>query len=129
MKAYISAKFQNQDEVRRIYKLLEEKGHSIVYDWTTHVPIKPYIHHPEMARQYSVEESDGILNSDLFIHLTVEEKGTAMFIELGIAIALQLKAGKPKIYVVGEHNARSTFYFHPTIIRKNTIEEVLEDLE
>jgi hypothetical protein len=128
MKAYVSAKYENQDEVRRVYKLLAEKGYEMVYDWTTHDPIKPYKDHPEKAGRYAKEESDAIFDCDLFIHLTVEKEGTAMFVELGIAIALSLQKGTPKIYIVGDYNSRSTFYYHPSVVRKNSIEEVLAEL-
>ena len=48
-----------------------------------------------------------------------------MYVELGAAIASNLLTGKPKIYAAGEHNSRSMFYFHLSVERFSSAEDVL----
>ena len=128
MKFYIAARFGLKDEVREVYKTLENKGHEIMADWTEHKPVKPYADNQEVSQEYSVEDIDAAMSCDVFI-LISSDAGTGMYIELGAAIANNIKTGTPKIYVIGEHTGRSMFYFHPSVMRKNTLAEVFEDLD
>jgi len=127
MKFYVAARFGLKDQVGGIYKTLQDKEHEIIADWTEHKPIKPYDENQNLSRDYSVEDVDAAMNCDVFIFIS-SDAGTGMYVELGAAIANNIKSGSPKIYVIGEHTARSMFYFHPSVIRKNTLEEVFEDL-
>ena len=54
-----------------------------------------------------------------------DEAGTGMYVELGAAIASYLERGKPEIFVIGPHNSRSMFYFHPAVQRVDNLEGVL----
>ncbi len=128
MKIYIAARFGKKQEVRNLYELLKERGHEITLDWTTHEFIKPFEDNQEIAEKYSVEDIEGVRNSDVFILLT-DEAGTGMYVELGAAIFSNIEFGKPKIYVIGEYTSRSMFYFHPSVNRRKSIEEVLEEIE
>lgn len=65
---------------------------------------------------------------DVFILLSDGPAGTGRYVELGAAIQSQPESQKPLIYVVGERNMDSIFYFHPTVKRRGTIEEVLEEI-
>ncbi len=128
MKFYIASRFGLKDKVKEMCDILQEKGHETTTDfWLSHKSIKPYTDNLEFAKQYSVEDINGVLESDVFV-IIGDEAGTGMYIELGAAIAQQIKTGKPKIYAIGEHTTRALFYFHPSVIRKNNFEEVLEDL-
>jgi len=127
MKFYVAARFGLKDQVRGIYKTLQDKGHEIIADWTEHKPIKPYDENQNLSRDYSIEDIDAAMSCDVFIFIS-SDAGTGMYVELGAAIANNIKSGSPKIYAIGEHIARSMFYFHPSVIRKNTLEEVFEDL-
>jgi len=128
-KVYVAARFHLKERVRSLYEKLKRKGYEISFDWTLHKWIIPYEKNVELARQYSEENIEGVANSDIFILLTDEERGgTGMYVELGVAILSYKLFGKPKIYVVGEDNSYALFYFHPSVIRKNSIEEVLEEL-
>lgn len=128
MKLYIAARFTEKEEVRRIYALLQEQGHEITVDWTIHEPIKPYDQHPEKAHDYALEDLQGVMDCDVFVLLTSEQTGSGSAGELGAAIASQTLVGKPKIYFVGEQMGNNCFYFHPTVKRMETIEDVLADL-
>jgi len=41
MKIYIAGKFEKKDLIHDIFRRIEEIGHQVYYDWTTHKPIKP----------------------------------------------------------------------------------------
>ncbi|MBI4094684.1 MAG: hypothetical protein HY435_00625 [Candidatus Liptonbacteria bacterium] len=124
---YIAARFGEKDNVREIYERFTEKGHRVVGDWTNHKPIKPYQEHGELAREYAIEDIEAAANCDVFILLS-SEAGTGMYIELGAAMAQKIAYGKPEIYVVGKHLNRSMFYFHPTVNRRQNIDEVIREL-
>jgi hypothetical protein len=128
MNVYVVARFYEKDEVRRIYKLLRAKGHAIATDWTLHKNIKPYTDHPGIARDYSIEDIDGVKNCDVFIMLTSQEIGSGSSTELGAAIIMQSFTSKPKIYIVGPHFAQNFAYFHPAVERRETLGEVLGEL-
>ncbi len=72
---------------------------------------------------------DGVRNCDVFILITDKGKGSKCYVELGAAILLNLLQEKPKIYIVGEQNSESIFYFHPCVNRRENIEEVLAEIE
>ncbi len=64
----------------------------------------------------------------MFILLSEKDGGTGMHIEFGVALILNKLFNKPKIYVVGEANSRSTFYFQDGVKRVDTLEDVLKEL-
>ena len=127
MKAYVAARFDKKQEVLGLHQLLKQRGYEIAADWTTHKSIKPYEQYKQLAGEYAVEESAATMNCDVFIILS-SDAGTGMYVELGAAIASCLLRDRPKIYVVGENNICSMFYFHPMVQRCDTAGEVLEKL-
>lgn len=127
MKIYIAARFIEKEEVSRLYKLLSQKGYEITTDWTLHKSIKPYEENQELARRYTTEDIEGVRDCDVFILLS-DESGTGMHVELGAAIFSNIKFRKPKIYVVGKYKSNHMFYFHPSVNRRETIGEVLEEI-
>lgn len=129
MKIYIAARFERKQEVRDLCRLLTEKGHEITADWTLHKPIKPYEKNQELAQQYSIEDINGVKDSDIFILLSDEGGSIGMYVELGIAILSNLMFGKPIIYIVGDYTSRSMFYFHPSVNRRKNINHVLKEIE
>lgn len=128
MKVYVAGKFEDKPLIRELQEKLNAAGHTLAYDWTTHKPIKPYAENQDLASQYSVNELNGIINSDVFIYLS-HEKGTTLLMEFGAALALQKSRGKPIVYAVGDYNDRSPWFFNPLIKRRNTIEEVISELK
>jgi hypothetical protein len=127
MKFYIAARVGAKEDVRKIIAFIKNKGHELHTDWTEHTPPRPYDKEPEISRKYAVEDLEAAADCDVFI-LVSDEAGTGMYTEFGVAIANNLIKGKPKVYVIGEHLSRSMFFFHPSVERKNNIEEVFEDL-
>lgn len=127
MKIYVAAKFDRKEEVRQLYKEVEARGHRITADWTTHKPIKPYADNPDIARQYAIEDINGVLEADIFV-LLIGPCSTGVYTELGAAIHSQTSTGKPLIYVVGENPGASMFFFHPSVEYLKTKDELIEKL-
>jgi len=128
MKIYVATKFQEKEKALGIIKELKELGHEISCDWTTHKSIKPYQNNQELAKRYSQEDINGVLNCDIFILIIDDELGGGMNIELGAAIASNLKSGKPKIYVIGKYE-KSMFAFHPSVKIRNSVKKVISEIE
>lgn len=129
MKVFVAARFGQKEKVRALYEELEKRGYKITLDWTKHKPIKPYIDNQELSAKYSNEDIMGVFDCDIFI-LLADEAGTGMHIEFGAALITNITCvGQPKIYVVGEHNARSMFYFHPSVKRVESAEELLKEID
>lgn len=128
MKFYISSRYSKKEEVRRIYDTLRQKGHEGIGDWIEEKDIKPYEKNIKLTKKRAIKNTEGIRNSDVFILIT-DEAGTDMYAELGIAISSQLDNGKPIIYIIGDYQSRSSFFFHPLINKRKTIEEILRELE
>ncbi len=124
---YIAARFARKEEVKAIYSKLQPLRYVPSKDWTNHRAIKPYDAHPELAREYAIDDVNGARNSDLFILLS-DAEGTGMHTELGIALERHLEFGKPQIYVIGEHLSRSFFFYHPAVKRRENIEDVIREL-
>jgi len=127
MKVYVAGKFEKKDIILNTYKRIEELGHQVSYDWTTHKPIKPYSENSKIAAQYSKNELEGIFNCDIFIYLA-DEKGHTLPMEFGAALMLAKTRNKPRVYAVGEFNDKSPWFFNPLIERKKSIDEVIEEL-
>ena len=117
MKFYISAKWQLKDVVREMEDVLKRKGHEITSKWTERAYGRSYEENRDMSAEYSEEEVDEILESDVLIHLSDMEGGKGKYVDLGIALAGNALQGRPQIYVLGEAANESQFYFHPEVQR------------
>jgi hypothetical protein len=49
-----------------------------------------------------------------------------MYVELGVAIAMNQIRHRPLVFVVGPSTTQAAFYFHPTVQRASSIEDVLQ---
>ncbi len=127
-KVYIASRFDRKQEAIELFKRFKKLGYEISVDWTVHEPIMPYENNITRARQYSVEDMKGIIDCDLFILLT-DKEGMGIYTELGAAIFSNLEHGKPKIYVIGDYTSNCMFYFHPSVNRRRTIDEVIKEIE
>ncbi len=127
MKFYIAGKFEEVDIVRELFARVRNIGHEIAYDWTNHIKAKPYIEHVDLIRTYAENELRAILDSDVFIYLT-HEGGTTLHMEFGTALTKKKLGGDIQIFVVGEHNTRSPWYFNPLVIRVDSVDDVFVHL-
>ncbi|MDP3987038.1 MAG: hypothetical protein Q8P81_02315 [Nanoarchaeota archaeon] len=127
MKIYVAGKFEKKDLIHEVYRRIEELGHEVSYDWTTHKPIKPYPQNSDIAAQYSDNELEGIAKCDVFIYLT-DENGTTLPMEFGAALGLAKTRNRPLVYAVGEFNDRSPWFFNRLVRRKDSLDDVVEEL-
>jgi len=128
MKVYVASKFENQEKVLEIYGKLRENGHEITVDWTKSDDKKAKRDH-ETARKYAERDIKGVKDADVFVLLTTDVPGKGRFIELGAAMTLNILNDKPKIFVIGDYNTESIFFFHSVINRVKSIEDVIKELE
>ncbi|RLG18521.1 hypothetical protein DRN63_01315 [Nanoarchaeota archaeon] len=127
MKVYIAAPFERKGEVKDLIEELKKIGFEISHDWTSHESIDP-TKQKELARKYSIEDIEGVRNSDVFILLAEDRVSSGASVELGAAILSNLEFGKPIIYVVSK-TRDLMFYFHPSVKLVENVTEVLEDLK
>lgn len=129
MKIYIASRFTEKIKVRKLFRILENKGHSITYNWTHHKNTQPFIKNSTLAANYSQNDINGVLDSGVLIVLTDEiEDSKGLYSELGAALASARISGKPKIYVIGKNRDSAMFFFHPFVNRRKNIDEVLKEL-
>lgn len=128
MKIYVSSKFSNRDEVKKVQKKCIGYGHTIIEDWTNNTNSYPCSQSVESARQNALSNYTSIRQCDAFIYLTSEQYGAGSSTEFGIALGLRERNGRPDIYVVGQFIDENTFFFHPLVKRKYLISQVLSEL-
>ena len=126
--AYVASRFAMKENVREIYSKLEMIGYSVSGDWTSHRSVKPYTENQELSAEYAIEDLEAVRRSDVFI-LISDAAGTGMHTEFGAAIDHYLEFKKPVIYVIGKHLDSSMFFFHTSVRRKDTTDEVIEELK
>ncbi len=131
---YIASKVgPMEEEVKRLKNTLESRDYNILYDWTENPVSKPFQDHPEQSARAAHDMAQAVMNCDILIVLFAEG-GIGFHIETGGAlvssIILSMITGQSKkeIYVVGNGNDRSVFYFHDSVKRLDTVEELLEEL-
>lgn len=128
MKFYISAKFNDKERVKQVYVLLKAAGHTITHEWVHNEASYPFHANPTFTAQCASEDIDGVLAADVFVLLSNTEPSMGASAELGAAIASYLTFKKPRIYVVGPHFDMNFCFFHPAVVRKESVEEVLNDV-
>lgn len=125
------------DNVRVVQQRITEAGHHITHDWTHNETgdkllngQKAKFENPEEAARRADADMQGVIDSDVYILCSDNENvGKGMYVELGAAIALNATTGSPRIYIVGEMNHSSIFYWHPSVILGRTVDEILEEMK
>jgi len=128
LKVYVAAPFSDKKVVLDTYKKLRTAKHEIIADWTVHKDIKPYSQNLDTAKDYAIEDIDGVRNSEVFILILGTQPGTGSSTELGAAIMSFLCFAKPKIYVVGKYIDQNFCFFHPSVELRDSIDEVIEEI-
>ena len=126
--AYVASRFACKKTVKRIYSKLEKLGYFPSVDWTKHESTKPYSDNPGITMDYTSADIAGARKSDLFI-LISDRAGTGMHTELGAAIGHHIQFKNPLIYVIGKYVNSNPFFFHPSVRRRATIEDVIAELK
>lgn len=128
MKFYIASRTKHREVVEEIRKQAVRRGHKFMSTWVDEKEIIPYeknISASSKRAEQCVRDSSGC---DVFV-LISDNSGSGMYTELGVALLSYVNSGKPKIYVIGDYINRSVFFFHPSVKRVSSIEEVFKDLE
>lgn len=129
MKVYVSAKFSDKERVKTVYGLLKERGHSITHEWVHNKPSYPFDVDPEFTARCAAEDFAGVLAADVFILLSNAEYSMGASGELGAAIGSFLTSKKPLIYVVGPHFNTNFCFYHPVVMRMESVEMVLKAMD
>ena len=131
MKFYIASYVRERQQTQEVQSRLRSLGHEITVDWTAFpgVPSHERNARSDDVADIAVRDLEGILKADVFILLASLPEGCAKYAELGAAIMSSVKIGKPLIYVLGDAPVHSVFFFHPTVKRVRSLEDVLRDVE
>lgn len=130
MKVFVSGQLNNKEEIREIYKSLENLGFEITHDWTKTDNVIDRLANKKECGNRAAKDITGVVDCDIYILVSSNQKpGKGMYVELGAALALKKKTGKPDIYIIGPLNHLSIFYLHPGIKRFTTLEQLLEKLK
>lgn len=137
MKIFVSGQITDLDNVRTVQQRLIEAGHEITHDWTRNETGDKMLAGDE-AKLADIKETgrraeldiQGVIDCDAYVLCTDNTKaGKGMYAELGAALALNVTTRRPKIYMLGSLNHMSVFYFHPSVVRLDSVEELVEALE
>lgn len=131
MKFYVASFVGERKRTQQVQAELRQRGHEITSDWTSFpgVPSTERNDRPDEVRAIAVRDLEGVQAADVFVLLAGVADGRAKYAELGAAVMSAVQNGTPRIYVVGDNPVHSVFFFHPTVARVSSIDEVLADLE
>lgn len=111
MRVYVAAKWEDRARARRVMSHLEERGHTITYDWTGSAELSP---------NQALLDVEGVTAAEALVVLAEEPrawKGT--YVEFGIALGI----GIP-IYIVGRHMAECIFTLCPSVTIVNSVADL-----
>lgn len=137
MKVFVSGQIRDLDNVRSVQQKLVNAGHTVTHDWTRNETGDKMLS-TSADKLRDLEETgkrarldiQGVIDADVYVACTDNENpGKGMYVELGAALSLAETIGTPRIYLVGELNHMSVFYFHPKVIRVEAIEDVIVQLQ
>jgi len=120
MKVYLASRYKYKEKLLMLAHELMIRNYKITSSWLKTKSLKPYDQNIKESRNMAKKIERDVSQSDIFI-LISDRAGTDMFVELGIAIALN-----NKIYVVGKYNKRSLMHLHPKIKHVNDVDELLK---
>jgi len=112
LKVYVAAKFENKEEVRAVYALLLQAGHTITVDWTVEPgegDLGSEDYH-KLQEEWAIKDAQGVIDCDVLVMLP-HDRSKGAYAELGMAIAL----GKKSILVLPEKPFNCVFFHHPLV--------------
>jgi hypothetical protein len=136
MKVYVAGQLNDLENVRLVQAKLVESGHTLTHDWTEKETGNQFLSSPE-AKLKNLSETkrrahvdvQAIIDSDAVVLCTNNtEQGKGMYVELGAALALNVATGKPRVYILGQLNHMSIFYFHQAAKRVQDIPELIDQM-
>lgn len=127
MKVYVAGRFAKKVAIQAVHAWLRAGGHEITVDWTTQSGLKPYVQNQEKVTDFVNADIEGVVSSDVFILLSEKAADArGMYVEFGIALASFMQNNLPRIYVVGDLDDPSAFYFYPGVIRVESVDDIKE---
>lgn len=136
-RVFVSGQIYDTEYVLGVQRALIEAGHEITHDWTGSEGggklldgNKAKLDNPSEAARRAVADMQGVIDSDVYILCTSNEKaGKGMYVELGGALALNKTTGKPIIYLLGNMNHMSIFYFDPSVKHRRDVQEIIDEIK
>ncbi len=130
-RVYVAGKVgKGEEAVKSLIGHLEALGYTVTYDWTLYPIQKPFEGNHDAALA-AERMARGVMEADIVIVLCQKEGGVGYHIETGGALIASLVISyiqgerRRRIYLVGEGNDRSVFYFHPAVTRVGSIEDII----
>ena len=106
MKFYVSGKFIDGVDIRKLMTALEDLGHTITCDWTGHNK-----NEKGYPVQFTLDDTEGVRECDTFVGRFIDRwRYSGALVELGMAIALD-----KKVYIIGSGADNCIFTNHPII--------------
>jgi len=136
MEIFVSGQIGDVENVRSVQDEFVAAGHHITHDWTRNETgdkmlggrEAKFANPQESARRASLD-LQGVIDSDVYVLCSDNEKvGKGMYVELGAALALHDATGSPKVYIIGEMNHASIFYFHPSVILGRSVQDIINEI-
>lgn len=131
---YIASKVGKMDEVVNVVRdELIRRGYVELYDWRLDTIEKPFVDHQDQVAKVAKAMAYAIMNCDILIVLTAPG-GIGYHIETGGALISSIITHfitgqeQKRIFIVGDDNERSVFYFLPWVTRLPDIPTLLEHL-
>ncbi len=118
MKFYIASSFANQEMVKKLSRLLMQKGHEQTYDWTMNSKADS----AEALSTIGQLEKNAVSACDVFFILLPGGKGSHN--ELGLALA-----GEKKVFLFSETDVFSDISMSTTFYHLPEVERVIGTLE
>lgn len=123
MRVYVASKFENQEQVRKVHRLLTESGHIITHDWTWEsVEGKKGEERERYLKDCATKDYNGVDTCDVFFLINYLHCAGA-YTEFGIA----LRAQKCIVVVDGHHpeKSRNIFFHLPDVHHFTSVEEAV----
>jgi nucleoside 2-deoxyribosyltransferase len=118
MKLFVASSYLNKVEARKVMRRLKAAGHTITFDWTQAERLTTDMHRSAKAQA----DAQGVWGADALIVVWPGRYGTAT--EIGIAIAAGIS-----VYVLGEPDVPSIYWYHPLVSTRWTIRTLILELE
>lgn len=131
MKFFISGQIDDATNVRAQMDEVTAAGHTITHDWTaTDVFLgssDAKLANQDESGKRAAKDIVGVVDCDVYVLSSDNQSvGKGMYVELGAALALNEKVGKPQVYIIGKMNHLSVFYLHPAVKQMGTIADVIK---
>ena len=133
---FVSGQINDLSYVRAVQAQFVASGHVITHDWTRIETGNKMLtgrqakfDNPDEASKRANADMTGVVDCDVYVICTNnEDMGKGMYVELGGALALNVATGVPKVYLLGDRKHATIFYFHPSILLRETVDEIIKEI-